>query len=194
MGKEVKNMVLQILNQERDPLEFYQTFIVLIPKCKKPRTPKDFWPIRLCNVVMKLVTKTISIRVKRLLPEIIDVEQNTFVGGRVISNNVLVAMECFHWMKKKKKKGKKGSNGVFCWSVECYEVLGEYGFPDQKMYFFGVLPSSPQWPARPNVFLAEGYPSRRPSFPLLVCSLHRCPIGGAEEVGHGRHVTWDSGG
>lgn len=45
---------------EKDLSEFNQTCIVLIPKCKNPGTPKEFWPISLCNMVMKLVTKTIA--------------------------------------------------------------------------------------------------------------------------------------
>ncbi|XP_058787037.1 uncharacterized protein LOC131661492 [Vicia villosa] len=56
---------------------------------------------------MKLVTKTIANRVKWVLQEVIDVEQSAFVHGRLIIDNALISLECFHWMKKK-TKGKKG--------------------------------------------------------------------------------------
>lgn len=60
-------------------------------------------------MVMKMVTKVIENRVKVLLPDIIDEEQSAFVQGRLITDNALIAMECFHWMKK--KNGKKRHDG-----------------------------------------------------------------------------------
>lgn len=56
---------------------------------------------------MKIVTKVIANKLKLTLPDLIDVEQSAFVQGRLINDNALVAMECFHWLKKK-TNGKKG--------------------------------------------------------------------------------------
>lgn len=64
--------MLDILNNGKALDEINKTFIVLIPKGKNPASPKDFRPISLCNVVMKIVTKVIANRVKVLLPDIID--------------------------------------------------------------------------------------------------------------------------
>lgn len=83
-----------------------KNFIILIPKCENPKYPKEFRPISLCNVVMKIISKTIANCVKQILPEIIVVEQSVFVNGRLIMDNARIAMECFHWLKKK-SKGKK---------------------------------------------------------------------------------------
>jgi len=103
-----------------------RTYIALIPKCKKPSSPKDFRPISLCNVVMKIVTKTIANRLNAILPDIIDEEQSAFVKGWLITDNALIAMECFHWMKKK-KKGKKGKMALKLDMSKAYDRI-EWSF------------------------------------------------------------------
>lgn len=45
---------------------------------------------------MKIVTKVITNRIKAILPNIIDEEQSAFVKGRLISDDALIAMECYH--------------------------------------------------------------------------------------------------
>ncbi|XP_058746012.1 uncharacterized protein LOC131618873 [Vicia villosa] len=105
--EDVCNLVLEILNKDRDPRDINNTHTILIPKYKNHATPKDFRPISLCNVVMKMMLKTIANRIKKILPDIVDEEQSGFVSGRLITDNALVSMECFHWQKKK-NIGKKG--------------------------------------------------------------------------------------
>lgn len=107
MGRDVTLLVLEILNGNMSPRSINKTFIVLIPKGKNPNSPKEYQRISLCNVVVKIVTKVIANRIKVILPDIIDLEKSAFVQGRLIMDNVLIAMECFHWLNKK-KKGKKG--------------------------------------------------------------------------------------
>lgn len=101
-------MALDILNNNKDSTTINNTFIVLIPKCKNPSSPKDFRPISLCNMLMKVITKIIATRRKHSFSGVIDEKQNAFVKDRLITDNALIAIECFHWMKK--TKGKKRSN------------------------------------------------------------------------------------
>ena len=68
--------------------------------------PGDFRPISLCNVIFKIITKTIANRLKLILPDIFGKFQSIFVPGRLITDNALLAFEYFHYMRKK-RKGKK---------------------------------------------------------------------------------------
>lgn len=86
------------------------TFICSISKGKNPKTPKDFRSIILCNVIMKAVTKTIRNKIKPILLDIVGEEQSDFIKCHLISENGLIMMECFHWMKIRQKV--KENNGL----------------------------------------------------------------------------------
>lgn len=55
--KDDVSLTLDIPNNNRSPKDINKTYIALIPKVKNPTTPKDYKPISLCNVMLKLVIK-----------------------------------------------------------------------------------------------------------------------------------------
>jgi hypothetical protein len=135
VGRDVQDMVLQVLNNNAQVDEINKTFIVLIPKGKNPKTPKDYRPISLCNVIMKIITKVVANRIKVTLPNVIDHEQSAFIQGRLITDNALIAMECFHWMKKK-RKGKKGVMALKLDMSKAYDRI-EWQFVEKVMSIMG---------------------------------------------------------
>ncbi|PNX71390.1 ribonuclease H [Trifolium pratense] len=104
VGKDITEAVLQILNNDGSPAPFNSTHICLIPKTNNPSQPSDFRPISLCNVTLKIITKTIANRIKAILPAIISPNQSAFVPGRLITDNILIANELFHYLTQTTKK------------------------------------------------------------------------------------------
>jgi len=95
VGDDASGVILAILEGSSTPPRLNHTNIALIPKKPCPETMVDFRPISLCKVVYKLVIKVLAKRLKTWLPMIISSTRSTFTLGRLITNNVLIAMNFF---------------------------------------------------------------------------------------------------
>lgn len=107
VGDEVSSICLNILNDGEDISSLNTTVIVLIPKTKSAQRITEFRPISLCNVIYKIVSKTVANRLKFVLNEIISQNQSAFVSGRLITDNAILGYECIHSLRLK-RRGRKG--------------------------------------------------------------------------------------
>ncbi|KAL0431278.1 UNVERIFIED_CONTAM: putative mitochondrial protein [Sesamum radiatum] len=101
VSAHVTSCVLDILNGGSLYQKLNHTHIVLIPKVPNPELIYQFRPISLCNVIYKLVSKTIANRLKPLLGSLISPSQSAFVPSRSITDNVLIAYEINHFLPHK---------------------------------------------------------------------------------------------
>lgn len=76
---------LHILNEGGNIAHLNHTYIALIPKVEKPRQVTKFRPISLCNVIYRILAKTMANRLKYMLHHIISPTQSDFIPNRLIT-------------------------------------------------------------------------------------------------------------
>lgn len=95
--------VIQVLNISQFPSCLNDTFVTLILKRNCVVKVADFRSISLCNIIYKLISKTIAIRLKNILPLIISESQSTFISERQVTDNILITYDILHFLRRKKK-------------------------------------------------------------------------------------------
>ena len=108
----------------------------MIPKVKNPKKVSEFRPISLCNVVYKLITKVVANRLKKLLAKMIPDSQSAFLLGRLITDNILVAFETLHFLKRK-TQGKLGYMALKLDMSKAYDRV-EWVFLERIMRHLGI--------------------------------------------------------
>lgn len=103
LEKDLVAAVLDFLNGGELPVGINDTSITLIPKVWHPQFISQYRPISLCPVPYKIAAKAITNRLKDWMDLIVGEEQSAFVPGRLITDNILVAFESIHSMRRRKK-------------------------------------------------------------------------------------------
>lgn len=86
----------------------------------------DLQPIALCNVMYKILTKILANRLKSVLGGIISESQSAFIAGRSVIDNIIVAFETQHFIRRK-SQGKKGLVAVKADMSKAYDRV-EWAF------------------------------------------------------------------
>ena len=103
VGDSLCVFVLNFLETGLLPEGANDTLLVLIPKVKHPDMISQFHPIRLCNVGYKFITKTLTNRLKKIMPCITTPHQSSFIPVRHITDNIVIYQEVLHSMRTKGK-------------------------------------------------------------------------------------------
>lgn len=81
-----------------------ETLITLVPKIDPVVSILNFRPISLCNVSYKVVTKVLAHRIRGIIGSLANPCQSSFIPTRQCRDNIILAQEIFHSMRKKKRK------------------------------------------------------------------------------------------
>jgi hypothetical protein len=91
LGDSLTKEVLEGVNNKTIPGDWNDLVIVLIPKVENLELVPQYRPISLCNVLYKVISKMIALRLKQVLDDIISPAQSAYVSGRLIGDNILLA-------------------------------------------------------------------------------------------------------
>lgn len=108
-----------------DP-QLISTNIALIPKKRNPQFVTDLRPIALYNVLFEVIIKVLANRLKRIMDSIISDTQSAFIPGRLITDNIMIAHDLMHFMKRK-SRGKKRWMALKVDMSKAYDRV-EWGF------------------------------------------------------------------
>ena len=135
IGTSVYSLVVDFFAGKYPLHELNKTNITLIPKVPKPEYVTQFRPIGLCNFAYKIISKIIANRMKPYLDNCTSPSQSAFVPGRVIHDNIIIAHEVYHYLRRKKRSNKH----EFALKIDMSKAYDrvEWDFLEQVLLKFG---------------------------------------------------------
>ena len=91
IGEDVTRAVLEFFRSGKLLKQWNCTAVSLIPKKVGADKLVDYRPISLCNVVYKVISKILAMRLQAITPHMVSNTQSAFIKGRMLVENVLLA-------------------------------------------------------------------------------------------------------
>jgi len=99
--------ILEMLNElHKESLNLSRLnygIIAFIPKVKGAVNIKQYRPICLLNVIYKIFTKVLTVRLTKIATKVIGESKTAFIPGRYILDGVVVLHEVLHELQRKKE-------------------------------------------------------------------------------------------
>lgn len=122
------SLVLSIFRTGVIPAHLNESIICLLPKCTNLESLNQFRPIVLCNVLVKVVSKILTNKLKLMMIKLTGKQQSSFIPRRSTSDNITIVQEVIHSLTKQ-----KGKSGGFIIKVDLERSVRPHG-----LEFFGT--------------------------------------------------------
>ncbi|KAL3702106.1 hypothetical protein R1sor_020128 [Riccia sorocarpa] len=141
---EVENFMTDLYTKQQQTPETRTAVIKMIPKTEDKERLKDWRPISLMSLTYKLIAKIVAERLKKLMPDLVDVQQAGFIKGRSIVSNLLGLELGNDWAKI----SDQSCMFLKLDFVKAYDrvehhfllrTLQQYGFSEDSMHIFKGL-------------------------------------------------------
>lgn len=101
LGVEVLSSITHFFQYSFMPVSTNSTILALVPKRPGASAISDFRPISCLNTLYKIIARLLVRRIKPILPELIVLDQTSFVKGRLIVENTVLAGELVNGYHRK---------------------------------------------------------------------------------------------
>lgn len=135
IGSDVCNSIFSFFKEGGMLKNLNHSIISPIPKVKASGHYAGYRPIRLFNVLYRIIVKVLSNRLHPFTDFLVDGEQNAFVKNRLILYNILICHEVMHSLKLR-KKGRNYGMTLKMDISKAYERV-EWAFLKHMMHYFG---------------------------------------------------------
>ncbi|XP_038977290.1 uncharacterized protein LOC120107861 [Phoenix dactylifera] len=162
VGQGVTAAIQQFFSTAVMSTDWQRTLVTLIPKRQDASEPSHFRPISLCTTLYKATAKLLAVRLRIILSRLISPEQGAFVGGRSITDNVLIAQKFMYDLGR--ASSRRSLMGVKLDMERAYDrmrwdfvqqSLQEFGFPEAWIRWIMGCIRGPSF-----AILVNGTPSR----------------------------------
>ena len=101
---DLTSAIKEVFLTRRTPANWLNSRIVLIPKIEEPKTPKDYRPITVGNIIYRLLMKIIANRLQPHMTALISNNQTAFIRNRNIADNTILVREILHSFQSRSYK------------------------------------------------------------------------------------------
>ncbi|KAJ4784686.1 reverse transcriptase [Rhynchospora pubera] len=105
LGPTVVAQLKNVFEIGEVPEDWLRGHVTLIPKSAEPMTPADYRPISVGTILYRLMMKLVANRLRPHIKKVISHEQNAFLKGRNISDNIILVKEILHSFAQRNFKG-----------------------------------------------------------------------------------------